>query len=47
MWERQKNNEYKAFMISWLGQEEYDDLETLARTCVPLREAVLKAMSWL
>jgi hypothetical protein len=46
IWERQKNNEYKAFMIEWLGKEEYDALETRARSFKNRTEAVLEFMAW-
>lgn len=31
LWEHQKNNEYKEWMISWLGKEKYEALERRAR----------------
>lgn len=46
IWERQKNNEYKDFMVSWLGQEKYDALERRARTFKNRTEAVLDFMNW-
>lgn len=45
IWERQKNNEYKAFMLNWLGREEYEALETRARTSTKLFDAVLEWMA--
>src|SRR3990167_6033363 len=30
LWEHHKNNEYKEWMISWLGQARYDALERRA-----------------
>lgn len=39
-WEIRKNQEYKDFMLNWLGQEEYDALEKRARTFKKREEAV-------
>jgi hypothetical protein len=47
IWERQQNNEYKAFMVDWLGQEEYDALERRARTFKKRVDAVLECMKLL
>jgi hypothetical protein len=44
IWEKQKNNEYKDFMVTWLGQEEYDLLEKRARTFLNRRDSVLQWM---
>ncbi|MBR1146688.1 HNH endonuclease [Bradyrhizobium sp. AUGA SZCCT0431] len=46
-WERHQNNEYKAFMVEWLGRDEYDALEERARTSMQMRDAVLELMTWL
>lgn len=42
IWEHQKNNEYRNFMIGWLGQAEYILLELRARSFKERREAVLE-----
>lgn len=46
-WEHRKNNEYKAFMIRWLGQERYDALETRARTFMQRTDAIIQLMTFL
>lgn len=47
IWERQKNLEYKEFMITWLGQIEYDLLERRARTVKQRHQAILECMELL
>ena len=32
IWEKRRNNEYKQFMLDWLGKKDYDLLETRARS---------------
>ncbi len=44
IWEHQKNNEYKDFMIEWLGKEEYDLLEIRARSFQKRVDAILGCM---
>lgn len=47
IWEHQKNNEYKRFMVNWLGKKEYDELEHRARSFKRRREAIRECISFL
>lgn len=44
LWEHRKNDEYKDFMVSLLGPEEYDAVEKRARTFMNRTDAVLEWM---
>ena len=44
IWEHQKNNEYKDFMLSWLGEEEYNLVEKRARGFKKRSDAVIECM---
>lgn len=46
IWEHQKNNEYKDFMLNWLGEVEYRLLEIRARTWKNRRDSVIEFMQW-
>ncbi len=46
-WEHLKNNDYKLFMIKWLGQEKYDALEKKARSYKNRAEAVAECKAYL
>lgn len=46
-WEIRKNQEYKDFMISWLGKEGYDTLEGKARSFKKRSEAVAEWQAFL
>ncbi len=39
-WEHQKNNEYREWMIDWMGKEAYEALERRARSFRNRAEAV-------
>lgn len=41
-WEHQKNNEYKEWMLKWLGPKEYELLERRARGFKKRSDAVLE-----
>lgn len=45
LWERHQNPEYKAWMIRWIGQAEYDALEHRARTYKGRRNAIAECMT--
>lgn len=47
VWERHQNEEYKKFMLDWLGEKEYNLLEMRARTSMKMRDATLELMAWL
>lgn len=47
IWERQQNQEYKDFMIAWLGTQKYEDLEKRARGMMKMRDAVLELQRWI
>ena len=47
LWEHKKNNEYKDFMVNWLGQEEYDLLERRARSYKNRGEAIAECQKML
>jgi len=47
IWERQQNQEYKNFMIEWLGLPEYEALERRARTLWKMRDAIQGCMVYL
>ncbi len=44
IWEYQKNDEYKTYMIDWLGPGGYEELEKRARKSMKMRDAVLEFM---
>ena len=46
-WEHLKNQDYKDFMLEWLGRKRYDEVEKIARTFKKMRDAVAEAMEWL
>lgn len=46
-WEKQQNEEYKQFMVDWLGEAEYQTLERRARGFKKMTDAVLECMAWL
>lgn len=43
-WEKEKQGDYRDFMISWLGEEEYAALERRARSSYPLVDAIRDVM---
>lgn len=47
IWEKQQNEEYRAFMINWLGLEEYEAVEKRARTMKKMTDAILDCMRFL
>lgn len=47
IWEHQKNNEYRKFMVNWLGKEEYEALEHRARSFKKRSDAVRECMVFL
>lgn len=47
IWERQQNPEYKAWMIRWLGEEEYQAVEHRARSYKHQRTAITECMNLL
>lgn len=46
-WENLKNYEYKEFMVEWLGEEKYQELEKRSRTFMKREDAVLACMNFL
>ncbi len=46
-WEYNKQGDYRLFMIKWLGQVKYDELENRAKTSVQRSNAIIQAMSFL
>lgn len=46
-WEVEKQGEYRDFMINWLTQSKYDELEKRARSIVKRSDAILACMQLL
>ena len=46
-WEKEKQGDYRDFMIEWLGMDEYTKLEMRARRVKPLSEAIIEVMQLL
>lgn len=40
-WEKEKQGDYRDFMLSWLGQKEYAALEKRARSIYPQLDAII------
>lgn len=43
-WEKEKQGDYRNFMLQWLGDEEYLLLELRARSVYPLSNAIIDCM---
>jgi len=45
-WEKEKQGDYRDFMLRWLGQDRYNQLEKRARSTKPQLDAIIECM-WL
>lgn len=46
-WEKHQNEEYKEFMLDWIGKEEYESMERRARGFKKMTDAVIECMNML
>ena len=46
-WEKEKQGDYRDFMLKWLGEEEYKTLEARARRTYPQVQAIMDCMKLL
>lgn len=46
-WEKEKQGDYRDFMLTWLGKKRYDLLEKKARGTYPQSTAILDCMNLL
>lgn len=43
-WEKEKQGEYRDFMLKWLGEKEYEALKKCALGTYPLSKAIMDCM---